>query len=119
MQYENQKLIQMMPDIDDVDAEKINMVSDALKKITSITVSALAQSVAMVKTPTAMVSEPEFIEEMLHHCDRKLFAQIRDYIIELKSVSELRPLHLACDECNHEYDQQLTLDMSSFFGPAS
>ena len=73
----------------------------------------------MVKTPTAMVSEPEFIEEMLHNCDRKLFAQVRDYIIELKSVSELRPLHLACDECNHEYDQQLTLDMSSFFGLAS
>lgn len=119
MQYENQKLIQMMPDIDDVDAEKINMVSDALKKITSITVSALAQSVAMVKTPTAMVSEPEFIEEMLHNCDRKLFNQVRDYIIELKSVSELQPLHLACDECSHEYDQQLTMDMSSFFGVAS
>jgi hypothetical protein len=119
MQYENQKLIQMMPNIDDVDAEKINMVSDALKKITSITVSALAQSVAMVKTPTAMVSEPEFIEEMLHNCDRKLFNQVRDYIIELKSVSELQPLHLACDECSHEYDQQLTMDMSSFFGVAS
>jgi hypothetical protein len=119
MQYENQKLIQMMPDIDDVDAEKINMVSDALKKITSITVSALAQSVAIVKTPTAMVSEPEFIEEMLHNCDRKLFNQVRDYIIELKSVSELQPLHLACDECSHEYDQQLTMDMSSFFGVAS
>jgi hypothetical protein len=119
MQYENQKLIQMMPDIEDIDAEKITMVSDALKKITSITVNALAQSISMVKTPTAMVSEPEFIEEMLHNCDRKLFAQVRDYIIELKSVSELRPLHLACDECNHEYDQQLTLDMSSFFGLAS
>ena len=119
MQYENQKLIQMMPDLDTIDAEKITMVSDALKKITSITVSALAQSVSMVKTPTAMVSESEFIEEMLHNCDRKLFNQIRDYIIGIKSVSELQPLHLACDECNHEYDQQLTLDMSSFFDPAS
>ena len=119
MQYENQKIIQMMPDLDVVDEQKVNMVSDALKKITEITVKALAMSIAVVKTPTAMVTETEFIEEMLLHCDRKLFNQIRDYAVKLKSVSEMQPLHLVCDECNHEYDQQLTLDMSSFFAPAS
>ena len=119
MQYENQKNIQMMPDLDVVDEQKVNMVSDALKKITEITVKALAMSIAVVKTPTAMVTETEFIEEMLLHCDRKLFNQIRDYAVKLKSVSEMQPLHLVCDECNHEYDQQLTLDMSSFFAPAS
>jgi len=119
MQYENQKIIQMMPDLDVVDDQKITMVSDALKKITEVTVKALAMSIAMVKTPTAMVTESEFIEEMLLHCDRKLFNQIRDYAVKLKAVSEMQPLHLVCDECNHEYDQQLTLDMSSFFAPAS
>jgi hypothetical protein len=119
MQYENQKIIQMMPNLDVVDDQKITMVSDALKKITEVTVKALAVSIAMVKTPTAMVTESEFIEEMLLHCDRKLFNQIRDYAVELKSVSEMQPLHLVCDECNHEYNQQLTLDMSSFFAPAS
>ena len=119
MQYENQKIIQMMPDLDVVDDQKVTMVSDALKKITEVTVKALAVSIAMVKTPTAMVTETEFIEEMLLHCDRKLFNQIRDYAVELKSVSEMQPLHLVCDECNHEYNQQLTLDMSSFFAPAS
>ena len=119
MQYENQKIIQMMPDLDVVDDQKVTMVSDALKKITEVTVKALAVSIAMVKTPTAMVTESEFIEEMLLHCDRKLFSQIRDYAVELKTVSEMQPLHLVCDECNHEYNQQLTLDMSSFFAPAS
>jgi len=119
MQYENQKIIQMMPDLEVVDDQKVTMVSDALKKITEITVKALAMSIAMVKTPSAMVTESEFIEEMLLHCDRKLFNQIRDYAINLKSVSEIKPLHLVCDECNHEYDQLLTLDMSSFFAPAS
>lgn len=119
MQYENQKIIQMMPDLDVVDEQKVSMVSDALKKITEITVKALAMSISVVKTPTAMVTETEFIEEMLLHCDRKLFNQIRDYAVKLKSVSEMQPLHLVCDECSHEYDQQLTLDMSSFFAPAS
>ena len=119
MQYENQKLLQMLPDSEIPDAEKMLALSDALKKITDITVIALAQSIAAVKTPQATVYEPEFIEEMLKNCDGKLFNQIRDFILDLKASSEMQPLKLICSECNHEYEQNITLDMASFFGYAS
>jgi len=119
LQYENQKLLQLLPNTEMVEADKMSALGASLKKITEITIKALAQSVAMVRTPTAMVSEPEFIEEMLNNCDRNLFNQVRDYIIELKNIAEMKPLHIACDECAHEYEQQITLDMSSFFDPAS
>jgi hypothetical protein len=119
LQYENQKLLQMLPGSETTESDKINAMGAALLKITEVTIKALSQSVAMVKTPTAMVSEPEFIEEMLNNCDRTLFNHIRDQIVALKDVAEMKPLHLICDECNHEYDQQLTMDMSSFFAPAS
>ena len=119
MQYENQKLLQMLPTTEATENDKMTAMGAALLKITEITIKALAQGVAVVKTPAAMVGEPEFIEEMLHNCDRQLFNQIRDQIIALKSVAEMKSLHLTCDECNHNYEQQLTLDMSSFFAPAS
>jgi hypothetical protein len=120
LQYENQKLLQMIPDdADDINSEKITALSNALKRITEVTVTALAKSISMVKTPNAMVTEPHFIEEMLGNCDRKLFNQIREYILELKAESEIKPLQLTCDECKHEYEQLVTLDMSSFFGVAS
>lgn len=119
MQYENQKLLQMLPTADVAENDKMTAMGAALLKITEITIKALAQSVAMVKTPTAMVYEAGFIEEMLHNCDRALFNQIRDQIVALKDQAEMKPLQLICDECNHEYEQQLTLDMSSFFAPAS
>ena len=119
MQYENQKLLQVLPNADVAENDKMTTMGATLLRITEVTMKALAQSIAVVKTPTAMVSEPEFIEEMLHNCDRALFNQIRDQIVALKSAAEMKPLHLTCDECNHEYEQQLTLDMSSFFGPAS
>ena len=119
MQYENQKLLQMLPDSGIPEAEKMAALSDALKKITDITVVALAQSIAAVKTPQALVSEPEYIEEMLKNCDGKLFNQIRDFILNLKAGSEMQPLKLVCDECKHEYEQSITLDMASFFGYAS
>lgn len=119
MQYENQKLLQMLPDSGIPDAEKMTALSNALKKITDITVVALAQSIAAVKTPQALVSEPEFIEEMLKNCGSKLFNQIRDFILDLKASSEMQPLKLVCSECAHNYEQSITLDMASFFAYAS
>jgi hypothetical protein len=119
MQYENQKLLQMLPDSGVPEEEKMAALSDALKKITDITVTALAQSIAAVKTPQALVSEFSYIEEMLKNCDSKLFNRIRDFILELKSDSELKPLKITCDECSHQYEQNITLDMASFFEYAS
>ena len=119
LQYENQKMLQNIPDGAGTDVDKMSALSKALQEVTAMTVKALAQSIAMVKTPTAMVSEPEFIEELLKNCDRKLFNEIRDYIVTNKAQSEMQPIKLTCPECKHEYEQTVTLDMSSFFEPAS
>jgi hypothetical protein len=119
MQYENQKLLQMLPDVDVEESEKMNALSSALRRITDITVKALAQSIAAVRTPQALVSESEYIEEFLKNCQRELFNRIRDHIISLKEQSEMQPITLACPECNHEYSQAITLDMSSFFAADS
>jgi hypothetical protein len=119
MQFENQKLLQNLPDDGIPDTAKITALGDALKKITEITIMALSQSIAAIKTPQALVTEPEFIQDFLKNCDRQIFNQVRDFIIELKTNSEMPPLNLACPECSHAYSQSLTLDMTSFFAPAS
>jgi hypothetical protein len=119
LQYENQKLLQLLPDSQVGETEKMTALSAALKRITEITVKALAQSIAAVKTPQALVSEPKHIEEMLRNCDSKLFNRIRDFVLELKAVSEMQSLKITCDECKHNYEQNITLDMASFFAPVS
>jgi hypothetical protein len=119
LQYENQKLLQMLPDSEIPDTDKMSALGAALKRITDITVKALAQSIAVIKTPQALVSESEYIDEFLKNCDRELFNRIRDLIIELKEQAEMPPMNLICPECKNEYKQAVTLDMSSFFVPAS
>jgi hypothetical protein len=118
-QFEEQKLLQVLPDSDMPDTDKMTAMSAALVKITHITIDALSQSVAAVKTPDGLVSEPGFIEEMLKNCDRRLFAQIRDHIINVKSQAEIQPIKLKCSACEKEYQQAVTLDMTSFFEDAS
>jgi hypothetical protein len=119
MQYENQRLIQMLPDADVQESDKMSAMGAALLKITKVTIKAMVQGIAMIKTPTAMVTESEYIEEMLNNCDRALFNEIRDCIIKLKASAEMKPVKIICDECSHDYEQSVTLDMSSFFVPAS
>ena len=119
LQFEEQKILQMLPNTDVENSEKVKLLNDALKKLTNITVKALTQSIGAIKTVDALVSEPEYIEEFLHNCDRVVFNRIRDFVIEIKGNSEMQPIKLVCDECNHEYEQILTLDMSSFFEVAS
>lgn len=118
-QFEEQKLLQVLPGSEMPDVDKMTAMSAALVKITHITIDALSQSVAAVKTPDGLVSEPEFIEEMLKNCDRRLFAQIRDHIINVKSQAEIQPIKLKCSACEKEYQQAVTLDMTSFFEDAS
>jgi hypothetical protein len=118
-QFDQQKLISILPDAEIPEADKIAAISDALRKITAMTIDALCQSIAAVRTPQALVTESEFIRELMQNCDRKIFNSVRDHIINLKNQAELQPLKLTCPECKNEYTQSFTLDMTSFFVAAS
>jgi hypothetical protein len=119
LQFEQQKLLQVIPDSAVSDADKMTALTRAFKQLTEITVRSLSISITMIKTPQALVSEQPFIEEFLKNCDRELFNQIRDHVLGLREQSELQPLKLQCNACNNKYEQALTLDMASFFAPAS
>jgi transcriptional regulator NrdR family protein len=119
VQFEQQKILQSVSESSLTEEEKLNTLSRALKQVTDLTVQSLAQSISTIKTPTALVTEPEYIADFLKNCDRVLFNRIRDYIVDLKAEAEIQPLKLRCPECKHEYTQLVTMDMASFFGSAS
>lgn len=120
LQFEEQRALQAIAAVAEEDAKKqSHAISTMLQKITDMTVKSLAQSIAAIKTPTSIVTDLNQIEEFLKNSDRKLFGQIRDRIINLKSTSELKPIGAECTKCNHQYEQNFTLDMSSFFEHAS
>jgi hypothetical protein len=119
VQYDEQRIFQNMSDTSSMDVTKMSAISEALKKITEITVTALTQSILTIKTPTAMVNEPEFISDFMRNCDRTIFNKIQEYVIENKTKAEMQPITIKCNSCQHDYSQNVTLDMSSFFVPAS
>lgn len=117
-QFEEQKRMALVEDTNDRD-EKSRQISEALKHLTAITVEALSQSIAAVKTPNALVTEQAHIQEWLANCDRQLFNKIRDKVIRLRQSGEIPPLDIKCTNCGHDYRQPFTLNMSDFFEAAS
>jgi hypothetical protein len=118
-QFEQQKRIQMIQVSDLADDEKIKELNVSLQKITELTIEALKWSIASIRTPQALVTEPEYIHEFITNCDRSVFNSIKDHIINLRQTSELDPLDVECPTCHHKYKQQLTMDQTSFFEGAS
>ena len=123
-QYEEQRLLSQVPAETDTDQESLEKAralryTEVLKRITAITIKAIAMSIALIRTPVATVTDSDDIVEFLANCDRKLFGQIRDHVIEAKQTSELQPLKITCTECSNQYEQAVTLNMSDFFAGAS
>lgn len=120
VQFEEQKMLQALNSMSDQTQEQQSEhISNILRKITDMTVNAIAQSVAVIKTPASLVSDTKQIADFLVNCDRRLFNQIRDRVIDLKSDSEIKPLSVTCTNCQNEYKQGFTLDLASFFDSAS
>jgi len=120
IQFDEQRIFQQLNTTDgDIDPQKMSAVSDALMKMTEMTVTALAQSIMSIKTPGAIVTEPQFITEFMKNCDRAIFNRIQTYVIDHKTQAEMQPLTITCSECSNQYTQNITLDMTNFFGLAS
>ena len=118
-QYEDQKLIEMLPGADMSEEEKMRRINEAFLKLSRMTVDAIAHSIGLVRAGTENVVETEFIREFMNNCDRELFNRVRDRIIELRDATELKPLKIQCQGCQKEYETPFTLNVTNFFGSAS
>ena len=90
-------------------------IKQAVKGLNKLLSEMIANTIEWVKTPETTVTNHRFILEFIENCDKNTHNAIKDYSINLKSQNELKPLHLKCENCQHEYDQNLVLDFSNFF----
>lgn len=119
VQFQDQKLIQVLQDTEMDEAVKLNEIGKAMVKITELTVNSIAQSIATIRTPSAQVHEPEHIREFIMNCDKSVFNAVRDHAISIKQSAEVKPLKMKCSHCSADYTQPFTLDMSNFFAVGS
>lgn len=114
-QFESQRMFREIA-AESNDEIKQKKTQEALKFITDLTMKLLSKTIMYIKTPSAFVEDKTFILDFLKNCERDTYVTIRDYNAKLKSQNEVKPMHIKCVDCGHEYDQQFTLNTSDFFG---
>ena len=119
LKFDDEKLLQSLADGMGSEEQKLAQLGETYRRVTEMTMRVVADSIAAVKTQEAIVTEKDFIIEFLKNCEKHVFEAIKDYAVKLRQGSELKPLTLSCTQCQHQYMQEFTLDMSNFFVAAS
>ena len=117
-QFEEQRVIQTVPDSTLSDNEKLEKLQHALHELTKLTLAAVAESIDRVVVDETVVTDSAHITEFIRKIDRVKYHTIREHVMGFRKATETKPLHITCQnpECNHEYDTPFTLDVANFFG---
>ena len=119
IQYEDQKILQMVNNSELTEDEKMQRLGEAFRRITQLTVRSIAASISAIKSEDAMVTDSKQIEEFLLNVEKNTFETIKNHVVQLREATDLKPIDIKCSSCANEYKQDFTLDMSNFFEIAS
>ena len=118
-QFEDQKILQAVPDADLPEQEKLELINAALVKLGEMSVHSIVSSISMVRAGADIVTDVDHIKEFVKNCDRNLYNLLRDKILSLRDQAAIDPVRAKCNSCAHEYETMFTMDMSNFFGQDS
>jgi hypothetical protein len=95
--------------------EKDRISNEIIVKMNAMTMDLVLESIDAIITPDQAVTERAFIQEFLQNCDKNVYDAIRNKTIELKKLSEVKPLKFQCIKCKHNYEQPFNINVSDFF----
>ena len=115
-QFEDQKMMETLPSTDMPEDEKLKLLQKAFENISFLTLTAIADSISMIKSGDQIVVDKKHIEEYIQNCDSATFEKIRKKIEIIKEASEIKPMKITCNDCKHEYETPFTMNVANFFG---
>jgi hypothetical protein len=113
-QFEIQRILNQLDSILDPN-ERNAQTATVLKDINDMALELMLETIEYIKTPDATVFDKDFIREFLSNCNKNLYNQIKDKNIELRKSTELKPLDVKCLHCQHEFSQDLNINITDFF----
>jgi hypothetical protein len=114
-QYEVQKVLAELENFED-NEEKQRQLKTYISNLNKLVIEILADTIESISSADFSVTEKDYIIEYLVNCNAEHNRMIKDHISELKTNNNIKPIHIKCTHCSHEYKQELILNISDFFG---
>lgn len=119
--FETQKILSLVNNSQLSEEEKIETFRESFKKLTSITVNVINNSVFRVESIAGTTEDPEHIKEFLENCDAHIFEKLKDHLEKMREKNGLKPVKVRASQemiekgMSEEIEIPLTFDPASFF----
>jgi hypothetical protein len=116
---EQQRIISIVNDEKLSDEEKVEKFGESFVKLTELTVDIVTGCIKSIQTPETLVTDQDQIKEFVNNSPTEVFNSINEHINKLKNDIALKAQTVGCQECEHKFDVELTMDQTNFFGAGS
>lgn len=116
----HQKLFQCQKQLSQVkaleDPQQRDDINNAIvQQLNQLDIQFVANNIQAIQVKEQLVNSPEFIQEFIFNCDKRIYTQVRNRVEQLKKLTKNTELSLHCPECAHDYHTDFSLDYTSFF----
>lgn len=116
---EQQKIINIVNDEELGDEEKLAMFGESFVKLTQLTVDVVSGCIQSIETPEGTVDDQVLIKEFIENSSKETFTAVNTRIDELRDQISLKSQAINCQNCEHEYEIEITMDQTNFFAVGS
>lgn len=116
---EQQKIFAIVNDENMPDEEKVARFGESFVKLTELTVDVVSGCIQSIETPEGIVTDQKMIKEFIENAPSEIFNKINDHIGKMKEEISLKSHKVNCQECNFEYEVEIGMDQTNFFGVGS
>ena len=99
--------------------EKLERFGASFVKLTELTVDVITGCIESIETPDGLVTDQAMIKEFIENSSSEVFNKISDHVTKMKEAITLRAHDVECEECQHKFSIELTMDQANFFGKGS
>lgn len=116
---EQQRIFATVNDETLPEEEKIERFGQSFLKLTELTVDIVCGCISSIETPEGIVDDKNLIQDFINNSTSEIFNTINNHVTEMKNKIELKTQKVACNECEHNYEINITMDQSNFFAVRS
>ena len=119
--FEEQRIFSIVNDDSMSDERKIELFSKSFSKLTSLTVSVVAQGIEKIIVENDTVVNPLHIAEFINNADKKFYNAIMDHMEIQKDKFQMQPMKITTTEEQQtagapaEVEVPIVLDAANFF----
>lgn len=116
IQYEEQKLLNILNDDTLDDEHKMNAVSGNMKRMVDIGIDACVNTTEYIEMPDGdRVNDKKFLKEFFENSENDLVNSMQKTLGEIIDPHQIKPVNLICANCSTTYSGSVSFDFANFF----